>query len=762
MGKYNLHLLGWKAFENLVCNIMQHTLGATYTPFSEGKDGGRDGYFEGKGPFDNNSDRTFSGKFVFQCKRTTNSEESMTLPIIKDEIKKIQKLVNENNINHYIIFTNRKISAGNDLIIRERFLKISGLESCTVLGSEWFDSTIDGDKRLRRLVPRLYGIGDLSEIIDERVYKQSHEIIEDLKETVTTFVSTKAYQDAITAVLEKRFVILLGPPASGKSAIATNICMSSIAEDESNETLILEDSTQFKEHWNPDSPKKVYWFDDVFGITNLDNYRLNGWLNTFVKLNVAIKKGATVIFTSRDYIFNEAREKIKESAFKLLFDSQVIINVGELSLAEKQQILYNHIKSGDLARDEKKELKPLLNSLSKNNNFSPELARRLGNKIFHNNININQQSLSDFFANPVSLFEEVIKSLDESKKAALILILLQGNQLHSPVKEEHIPEYFKSSFDATLPKIKSALEIMKNSLVKLSIVSQNKVWSFYHPSMIDSLQIILSKDSEMIELFIYASKIQTLIRDLTCKEDTVNKIFVPKTLWYVLEERFTQTKTTVNFRNSLTGFMLRETSDEFLIWLKSKNKEFLESLVMPSFYQLSGIPTYEFACRLEDLGLLEDDCKGKLINKIKEIAIENCDVTFITNGDHVLRILGEYGKKEIINTLVELGPEHFRGEFDALMDNIESDDQPDEYFSNWFSSIEILLDELRTVKLISAAIEEDYGILLDGVSHELNDYYNSMDDYEEDYLGDYDDNHDTSYKTGNYRIENNIFSDVDE
>ena len=201
----------------------------------------------------------------------------MTLSIVKDEIEKIQKLVKYYNIKHYIIFTNRKLSAKNDLEIREKFLGIKGLESCTILGSEWFDSIIDGDKRLRRLVPRLYGIGDLSEIIDERIYKQSREVIEDLKETVTTFVSTKAYQDAITAVMEKRFVILLGPPASGKSAIATNICMSAIAEDESNETLVLEDSVQFKEHWNPDNSKKVYWFDDVFGITNLDNFRLN-WL----------------------------------------------------------------------------------------------------------------------------------------------------------------------------------------------------------------------------------------------------------------------------------------------------------------------------------------------------------------------------------------------------------------------------------------------------------------------------------------------------
>ena len=127
-----------------------------------------------------------------------------------------------------------------------------------VLG-EWFDLTIDRFPILRILVPRRYGIGDLSEILDERVYKQSREVLAELKSTVSTFVWTEAYQKAQKAVFDKRFAVLLGPPAVGKSAIAANICMSAIAEGESWETLILENADQFKNHWNPDHPQKVYW-----------------------------------------------------------------------------------------------------------------------------------------------------------------------------------------------------------------------------------------------------------------------------------------------------------------------------------------------------------------------------------------------------------------------------------------------------------------------------------------------------------------------
>ena len=223
----------------------------------------------------------------------------------------------------------------------------------------------------------------------------------------------------------------------------------------------------------------------------------------------------------------------------------------------------------------------------------------------------------------------------------------------------------------------------------------------------------------------------------------------------VLEKRFSQTDTNTIVRNNVTWFMLRETSDEFLIWLKSKNKEYLESLVMPFFYQLNSIPTYEFACRLEDLGLLEDECKVRLVNKIKEIAIENCDITFFNKNNHVHRILGETGKKEIIDTLIQLGPDHFRDEFDALMENMEGDEEPNEYFSDWFSSIDILVGELKTIKLVTTNIEEEFNDLLDDVSRELNDYSISMQDYEEDYLEDYDETY-SSYEKESYIVENNL------
>ena len=62
-----------------------------------------------------------------------------------------------------------------------------------------------------------------------------------------------------------------------------------------------------------------------------------------------LRKGAKILVTSRDYIYNRARKDLKESAFPLLKESQVVIDVQDLTTEEKRQILYNHLKLGKAA-----------------------------------------------------------------------------------------------------------------------------------------------------------------------------------------------------------------------------------------------------------------------------------------------------------------------------------------------------------------------------------------------------------------------------
>ena len=62
------------------------------------------------------------------------------------------------------------------------------------------------------------------------------------------------------------------------------------------------------------------------------------------QVKAMLRQGVRIVMTSRDYIYNRARQDLKESAFPLLGESQVVIDVHDLSAVERQQIPYNHLR----------------------------------------------------------------------------------------------------------------------------------------------------------------------------------------------------------------------------------------------------------------------------------------------------------------------------------------------------------------------------------------------------------------------------------
>jgi hypothetical protein len=159
----------------------------------------------------------------------------------------------------------------------------------------------------------------------------------------------------------------------------------------------------------------------------------NEWNAAFPHLNAAIKKGARVLFTSRNYVYFTARSEIKESAFPLIKESQVVIHVDKMTIAEREQILYNHIKLGDQNPYCKRKLKPFLVGVAANKHFLPEIARRLGNKIFTRSLELKEGGIKEFVERPISFLVEVLRSLDSDSRAAIALVFMNGGAMASPL-----------------------------------------------------------------------------------------------------------------------------------------------------------------------------------------------------------------------------------------------------------------------------------------------------------------------------------------
>ena len=164
---YDLHRLGWNSFQQLCLTIVREVLGQTVQSFLDTNDAGRDGAFAGK--WVSASGEHLSGEFVIQCKFSSRVNYNLAKSDITDEIPKVGKLVTDGLCDVYVLMTNAGVSAQQEANIKSELLKV-GAKHVLIYGATWIEDQIKENTRLRMLVPRVYGLGDLSQILDERAY----------------------------------------------------------------------------------------------------------------------------------------------------------------------------------------------------------------------------------------------------------------------------------------------------------------------------------------------------------------------------------------------------------------------------------------------------------------------------------------------------------------------------------------------------------------------------------------------------------------
>jgi hypothetical protein len=261
---YNLHSLGWKSFQDLCITIVSEVLGQTVQKFSTSRDAGRDGAFHGTWNTEKSAG-TF-GSFTVQCKFTSKEGTFISISNVSDELKKARRLASQGLTDNYILMTNSGVSGVAEAKIRESFLEIPGIKFFSLFGAEWIPQKICESPRLRMLVPRVYGLGDLSQILDERAYIQAQEILSSMRENISKIVITDAYRRSATSLVNHGFVLLLGEPADGKSTIAACLALGAL-DLWGCSTMIIRNADDFKQHWNPNEPHQFFWVDDAFGAT---------------------------------------------------------------------------------------------------------------------------------------------------------------------------------------------------------------------------------------------------------------------------------------------------------------------------------------------------------------------------------------------------------------------------------------------------------------------------------------------------------------
>lgn len=707
---YDLHQLGWYSFQQLSLTIASEVFGQTTLSFLSSGDGGRDGCFVGK--WIPNGREELEGQFVFQCKFTSKANHNLRVSDLKDEIPKAETLVKKGICDIYILITNAGVSGNVEEKIRV-ILKGIGIKHFFVFGSTWLFQQIKENNRLRRLVPRLYGLGDLSQILDERVFSQGRALLDSLKDELAKVVITGSYHKGAEALDRHGFVLLIGEPAAGKTTIASLLAMGALDQWKAP-TMKLNTAEQVVKHWNPDDPFRFYWIDDAFGVTQYEENLVHKWNHVMAEIKTMLKNGCKIVMTSRDYIYNQARLDLKESVFPLLKESQVVIDVHDLTLSEKRQILYNHLKMGNQPKEFRKEIKLHLEYIAALPRFIPETARRIASPFFTKNLYMFEWHLEQFVSKQEAFLVETLQGLDSHSQAALALIYMNSDNLLSPIDLKSHESKAIERLGSNLSGCIRALNAMKGNLVSHLLIDGELIWKFKHPTIGDAFSIHVAQSSELIEIYLQGSPIEKIMEQVTCGDLGIEKaVIIPKMFFPIILKRLNNFTTSKAYKTSylsiwdakskLHQFLARRCSGDFLVKYVEQNPEILEQVVKPGL-SLDAVSEVSLAYTLHQFKLLPEPKRKEFIQTVSDYALTGQDM-YALRSEKIKAIFTHEEMDNLKNKVTkELIPKISQLTHLTQAQYDESKDEPDDHMRFLLEVYEIIQDEFNKDEIVNKKV----------------------------------------------------------
>lgn len=666
MIEFDLHQLGWFSFEQLCRTICREVWQQPVEAYSRGPDGGRDGSFYGSW-----RDGSAESPAVLQCKHTSSPGSHLSLSDVTPELDKVKAHVAAGRCEVYILMTNARVTGDSAAAIEEAFRAV-GVRKVTTLGYEAICELLTEHKALRALVPRLYGLGDLTEILDDRHYAQAEAILAMMHDHLARLVPVEAHRAAHRALRQHRFALLIGRPGSGKSSIAASLAMGAMDLYDAR-PIMLARIEDLHDRWNPREPNQLFWLDDGFGATQYEFTTADSWNRATTQIAAALRGGARFIVTSRDYVYAAARGDLKVSAFPLLEEASVVIEVESFTREEREQILYNHLRLGG---QEPAVLEAMrsedLEAVAADPSFLPELARRLGDPLFTREVHVrSRDSLLDFFRRPTPFLLEVLLNLDGPSRAALGLVHLRGNRLPSPYAKAPGDDEFLQRVGVHLSEALGALPTLDGSLLRLVSVGGDRWWQFQHPTFTDAYQLWLEGHPELLAEYISSARIDDLVRTVTCGNVGLEgAVVVPSSVYQAVAIRLLDSRPKAgwqqisDWKRAVFSFLGRRCDGEFLRVFVGRAPKVVDE-AFDIGLSLSAHTTERLLARaLLDQGLATEAHRVELVELLTGYAVEGLDGSFLGDSQW-LEFFSPAELRELDGRVL--------AEIDALEDRISED-----------------------------------------------------------------------------------------
>jgi len=430
MSDYDFSQLSPHDFELICRDLLQAEWGLVLESFKAGKDGGIDFRY------------TQAGKqIIVQCKRFVETGFAGLLRELRKEADKVRKL----KPSRYVLMTAAPLSDANKTKIVE-VIGTQFLVKADIFGCADVNNLLRRHSEVERFHYKLWlaSTNVLETVLHNDIVTQSDFQVEKIHSEIKRYVQGSAYPRALEALKADHVVILSGLPGVGKTTLANMLLYQHLING-FEPIIVRADFAEGKAMFRKGKPQ-VFYFDDFMGTTFLgdkgssDQQRQYRAIIEFIEMVGAVKD-KRLILTTREQMLRQAwgaSEQIRNAG---LMDRKVVIHMGDYSMRQRAEILYNHVFFSDLPPEYRDQLlkNEFYFKIVKHDNFNPRLIEWLSTyrRFKHVPVGRYQTFVAQLLQDPAEIWRHAFEQqISDAGRSLLLTLFSFGGQMGNAVLRE--------------------------------------------------------------------------------------------------------------------------------------------------------------------------------------------------------------------------------------------------------------------------------------------------------------------------------------
>lgn len=422
MRNYDFHeLLSPIDFEHFAASILKIRDGKKMKVNSITNDGGIDVY-------------DLEEEIVVQAKNYQNNA-SEVISSLKKEVDRVRKI----NPKRYIVVTSvvmgktkreTLLSMFEGYLHKEDILDRNDLNEL-LTDPKYHELEIE---YLQLLVPNSFVLSHyLDSIENKKIYTKTEIELDKIKEDKKIFAVNENFFQSLDKLLKEKSIIISGEPGIGKSTLGRMLSAYLINQNPNTEFISINSLEELFQIYKQDK-SQVYFFDDFWGDTKYDFRITDKEKEQIIDFIKYIQKAEDkwLIMTTREYILKDGIQTTKRLQDKYQFH-KFTINIKEISIFSKFNILYNHIHNANLSWQHSNFLLSYWETIVSNANYNPRYITTFFEKYSqYKNLNNFEylHQLMKYLNNPEDAWKEVLDKQPIEVVLFLIMIALNNDKMN--------------------------------------------------------------------------------------------------------------------------------------------------------------------------------------------------------------------------------------------------------------------------------------------------------------------------------------------